>query len=99
MLQEGYVRGVSPNIATLERAVDQIEHVQSLSGGSLRYVGLGTDLDGGYGCEQTPADLDRYRDLQKLVGLMQRRGYSDADIEGVFHGNWMRFFGETLPES
>ena len=99
MLQEGYVRGVSPNIATLERAVDQIEHVQGLSGGSLRYVGLGTDLDGGYGCEQTPADLDRYRDLQKLVGLMQRRGYSDADIEGIFHGNWMRFFGEILPES
>jgi len=98
MLQEGFVRGHSQPTATLERAVDQIDHVRALSGGSLKHVGLGTDLDGGYGCEQTPADLNRYRDLQSLVEIMQRRGYSDSEIEMVFFGNWMRFFSEVLPE-
>ncbi len=98
MLEDGFVRGRGIPTVTLERAIDQIEYVRSLSGGSLNHVGLGTDLDGGYGSEQTPADLDRYRDLQKLVGLMQRRGFSDDEIEAVFHGNWLRFFGEILPD-
>ncbi len=98
MLQNGFVRGQSIPKETLERAVDQIEHVRMLSGGSIRHVGIGTDLDGGYGNEQTPADLNRYRDLQKMVGIMQRRGFSETDIEAVFHDNWLRFFGEALPE-
>jgi membrane dipeptidase len=96
MLQDGYVRGRSVPIATLERAVDQMDHVRALSGGSVRHIGLGTDLDGGYGYEQTPADLNRYRDLQSLVEIMERRSYTQSDIEQVFHGNWMRFFGQVL---
>ena len=91
MLEDGFVRGQSVPQATLERAVDQVEYVRELSGGTIRHVGLGTDLDGGYGCEQTPADLNRYRDLQKLVGIMERRGFSRQDIEAVFYGNWLRF--------
>ncbi len=98
MLQNGFVRGQTAPTETLERAVDQIEHVRNLSKGSIRHVGIGTDLDGGYGFEQTPADLNRYRDLQKLTLIMQRRGFSDSDIQAVFYGNWMRFFGEALPE-
>jgi membrane dipeptidase len=97
MLQEGYVRGITKPAATLDRAIDQIEHVRSLAGGSLRHVGLGTDLDGGYGCEQTPADLERYRDLQKLVAKLQQRGFTEPEVADVFHGNWLRFFREVLP--
>lgn len=98
MLQNGFVRGQTVPTATLERAVDQIEHVKMLAGGSIRHVGIGTDLDGGYGNEQTPADLNRYRDLQKMIGVMQSRGFDEVEIEAVFHGNWLRFFGEVLPE-
>jgi len=97
MLQEGYVRGVSPNTETLQRAVDQMEHVIQLAHGSVRNIAIGTDLDGGYGCEQTPADLNRYCDLQKLVQIMKGRGFPDDDIKAIFHGNWLRFFSETLP--
>jgi len=96
MLQDGFVRGITKPTATLERAVDQIDTICQLSG-SIRHVGLGSDLDGGYGCEQTPADLNRYRDLQNLEGIMQRRGFASADIQAFFHGNWLRFFGEVLP--
>lgn len=98
MLQDGYVRGVSKNEVTLERAVDQIEHVRKLANGSLANVGIGTDLDGGYGCEQTPTDLNRYRDVQKLVPMMLARGFSEEEIESVFYGNWMKFFSRVLPE-
>jgi len=31
--------------------------------------------------------------------MLARRGYSPADIDGIFYGNWLRFFGEALPAS
>jgi membrane dipeptidase len=98
MMQSGYVRGLSKNEVTLERAVDQICHVRELAKGSIAHTGLGTDLDGGYGCEQTPADLNTYRDVQKLGPLMLERGFSQEDIQAVFFGNWLRFFQEALPD-
>ena len=99
MMQNGYVRGLSKNEATLEQAVDQICHVRDLAHGSIANVGIGTDLDGGYGCEQTPADLNKYRDVHKLAPLMQSRGFSDEEIQAVFYGNWLRFFEEVLPSA
>ena len=35
--------------------------------------------------------------LQKLDQILAGRGYSDADIDGIFHGNWLRFFRTALP--
>lgn len=97
MMQHGYVRGVSKAEALIERAVDNIDIVCQLAG-TVRNVGIGTDLDGGYGVEQTPADLDKISDLQRLVDLLSNRGYSDEDIAAIMHGNWIRFFEEVLPE-
>jgi len=96
MLQPGWVRGVSKAEVTLERVVDNIDHICQLAG-SARHLGIGSDLDGGYGSDQTPADLDTIADLQKLPDLLAARKYSDADIAGFMHGNFLRFFGETLP--
>ncbi|MFN9627211.1 MAG: dipeptidase [Planctomycetota bacterium] len=97
MMQNGYVRGLSKNEATLEVAVDQICHVRDLAKGSVGNVGIGTDLDGGYGNEQTPADLNKYRDVQKLVTMLLARGFSEQQVQSVFYGNWLRFFEEALP--
>jgi membrane dipeptidase len=58
-------------------------------------VGLGTDLDGAFGREQCPQDLDSIADLQKLDGLLRARGYSEADIEGIFSGNFLRFLARA----
>ncbi len=95
MLQDGYVRGVSENEVKIERAVENIDIVCQLAG-NARHVGIGTDLDGGYGNEQTPADLDVYSDLLCLPELLAKRGYPQSDIEGIMHGNWLRFFGDVL---
>ena len=96
MLQHGYVRGVSKREVLIERAVDNIDIVCQMAG-NVRHVGIGSDLDGGYGVEQTPADLNKIRDLQRLTDLLGHRGYSDTDISAIMHGNWIRFFSEALP--
>lgn len=89
MLQPGWVKGVSTNEqVTLAKVVDHIDHICQLAGNSA-HVGIGSDLDGGFGREQSPCDLDTIADLQKLAGLLQARGYSDADITGIMYGNWV----------
>jgi membrane dipeptidase len=91
MLQDGWIRGqTTPEKVTIATVVDHIDHVCQLSGSS-RHAAIGTDLDGGYGREQTPHDLDTIADLQKMVGLLQNRGYSEQDIAGIMHGNWLHF--------
>ena len=81
----------TPNTATIESVVEQMVHICQLAG-NARHVAIGSDLDGGYGTEQTPTDLQTIADLQKIPDILRRRGYSEAEIRGVFHGNWMRFF-------
>ena len=74
---------------TLATVVDHIDYVCQLAGNS-RHAGIGTDLDGGFGREQSPRDLDTIADLQKLAALLADRGYSDDDIAAIMHGNWLR---------
>ena len=98
MLQPGWVRGdhEGPTV-TIERAVPTTSTTSASSPASARHVGVGSDLDGGYGREQTPSDLDTIADLARLPDILARRGYPAGDIELVMHGNWLRFFAEALP--
>lgn len=84
------------DVVTMEAVADHIDHVAQLAG-STRHSGIGSDLDGGFGREQTPADLDTIADLQKLEQVLARRGYSEADMDAIFHGNWLRLLRETMP--
>jgi membrane dipeptidase len=74
----------------LDRLIDHMDHICQLAGNSL-HIGMGSDLDGAYGKEQCPYDIDTIEDLQKMPWLLSKRGYSTGDIENVMHGNWMRF--------
>jgi len=97
MLAPVWERGVSRrDEVTLENVADHIDHFCQMAG-NTRHIGIGSDLDGGFGTEQSPADLETIADLQKLAGILEKRGYSSGDIDGVFYGNWLRFFGEALP--
>jgi membrane dipeptidase len=80
----------------LANVADHIDYVCQLTG-NARHAAIGSDLDGGFGREQSPTDLDTIADLQKLEVVLAARGYSDTDIDGIFHGNWLRFFGKNLP--
>lgn len=90
MLYPGWIKGVTANSeVTLARVVDHIDHVCQLAGNSA-HIGIGSDLDGGFGREQSPCDLDTIVDLQNIATLLQQRGYSDGDIHAIMHGNWVR---------
>ena len=78
----------------LSHLVDHIDHICQLAG-NARHVGIGTDLDGAFGREQSPGDLDTIADLQKFVGLFRERGYKEADIVGIMHGNFIRFLRDA----
>lgn len=98
MLYPGWVRGkTNRNVVNMSAAVDHIDHICELAG-NAKHVAIGSDLDGGFGYDQTPAGLDRYSDLHLLEKLLFERGYSPADIENVFHGNWLKFFRNCLPQ-
>ena len=62
------------------------------SSAASRHAAIGSDLDGGFGTEQSPREIDTIADLQKIPVLLARRGFKPADIEAVMHGNWLRFF-------
>lgn len=81
----------------IEKICEHIDHICQLAG-NTHHVGIGTDLDGGYGTEQTPLDLDSIADLQKLPGLLSARGYSEADILRIFHGNFVEFLRRVWGE-
>jgi membrane dipeptidase len=74
----------------LEKIIEHIDHICQLAG-NAGYSGLGTDLDGGFGREQSPADLDTIADLQKIGANLRQRGYKDEDLKMILHGNFLRF--------
>ncbi|MEP7277277.1 MAG: membrane dipeptidase [Bacteroidota bacterium] len=93
MLVPGWQRGQSTpqNMhCNLEKLIDHLDHICQIAGNTL-HTGIGTDLDGAYGKEQCPYDLDTIADLQKLVPLFAARGYTEQDIENIMHGNFTRF--------
>ncbi len=97
MMHPGWIRGQTTPQETglkIARVVDHIDHICQLAGSS-RHCGIGSDLDGGYGREQCPLDLESIADLQTIPGLLAKRGYSDADVRGIMHGNWIRFLNEA----
>jgi membrane dipeptidase len=93
MLYPDWIRGrTTPQSAgvTLETVVDHIDHICQLAG-NANHVGLGTDLDGAFGKEQCPHDLETIADLQKLPEIFRKCGYKESDIQKILSGNWIEF--------
>lgn len=98
MIVPGWERGkTTPQSADLrlEHLVAHIDHFCQLAG-NARHVGIGSDLDGAFGTEQVPQDVESIADLQRLPELLRARGYAEADIAGVLHGNFVRFLRGAL---
>lgn len=92
MVVPNWIRGVTrhPDIAgaDLDAVADHVDHMCQLLGTS-EHCGIGTDLDGGYGTEQTPSDLDTIADLRKFLDRLRRRGYGEQDLSGICHRNFI----------
>jgi len=93
MMVPGWQRGVSTPLnmnCNLDVMIDHIDHICQLAG-NADHVGIGSDLDGAFGREQCPYDLESIADLSKVPTLFSKRGYSAADVEKLMYGNWLRF--------
>jgi membrane dipeptidase len=101
MMVPGWVRGTTTPESSgvkLSHLVDHIDHVCQLAG-NANHSGIGSDLDGGFGTEQCPGDLDTIADLQKLPALFRERGYAEDDIERIMHRNFLTLLERALPEA
>lgn len=93
MIVPDWQRGVSTPKGMncgLEKVVEHADHICQLAG-NARHIGIGSDLDGAFGTEQSPFDLDTISDLQKMIAMFADKGYTAADLELIFHKNWLNF--------
>ncbi|MGC3971533.1 MAG: membrane dipeptidase [Pirellulales bacterium] len=93
MMVPGWIRGTTTPETSgvkLDHLLDHWDHICQLAG-NANNIGIGTDLDGGYGLEQSPGDIDTIADLARLPDMLTRRGYAQADIPRIMHGNWVDF--------
>ncbi|POY35386.1 peptidase M19 [Solitalea longa] len=93
MLVPDWQRGVSTPLkmeCSMETVFKHMDHICQLAGNAL-HIGVGSDLDGAFGTEQCPYDLDTIADLQKLVVIFRNHGYSQEDLNNIFHQNWINF--------
>jgi membrane dipeptidase len=99
MIVPNWIRGQTTPQSTglmLNHLVDHIDRICQIAE-SARHVCLGSDLDGAFGREQTPMDVDTIADVQRLPELLRARGYSRQDADDFASGNLLRFLRAALP--
>jgi membrane dipeptidase len=100
MMVPGWVHRQSTPLemnCSLEKMIDHMDHICQLAGNCL-HVGIGTDLDGAYGKEQCPYDLETIADMQQVPSMLEKRGYTKTDIKNIMHDNWLRFLRKAWRE-
>lgn len=95
-LRKEYLLGDGKERVTLDHVVAHIDHICQLLGSS-QYVGIGSDLDGGFGAADIPLEIDNVADLPKIGFALREKGYSEADVAGIMGGNWLRLLDRALP--
>lgn len=95
-IKKGWTRTDRKADVRLADYIAMIDYVCQLTGNS-RYVGIGSDIDGGFGSEAMPAEIDTTSDFVKIAYALQERGYNQEDIENIMGGNFLRKIREALP--
>ena len=93
-----WIRGQSTAMSTecnLEIMANNIDHICQLAG-NTEHVAIGSDLDGAFGREQCPYDLETIADIQKIFPILRKRGFQDSDLKNIAHENWLRFMRNAL---
>lgn len=75
---------------TLEEMAEHICHIRNLGG--IGCIGLGSDFDG---ISNTPEIRDP-SDMPKLIQTLDRKGFTEREIESVMSGNVLRVYKEIL---
>jgi membrane dipeptidase len=99
MMIPGWVRGKSDPESmgvSLKLTINNIDRICQLTGNSF-HSAIGSDLDGAFGTEQCPYDLNTIADLQKIPEKLTEIGYSETDVCNIMSNNWIRFLKKNLP--
>jgi membrane dipeptidase len=80
------------NTVTLDVVRAHAEHMANLIG--WHRIGIGSDLDGGLGLDETPVELTSAADLGRVAEVVPPEA-----VPGVLGGNWLRLLAEALPAS
>lgn len=86
-IKRGWQRG-EPR-PTMTDLAAHAEHYAKLIGWNR--IGLGTDMDGGFGAEGSPDPIDSYLDVPRFLDALP-----EEHREAVAHGNWERWLRERL---
>ena len=84
--------------ARLSDVVEHLKHMCDLIG-NANHVGIGTDMDGGFGGENIPEEIRTSSDMPRIADALKNSGFPDADVEAILGGNWLRFFADKLPKA
>jgi membrane dipeptidase len=85
-----------PVRARLSCLFDHIDRIVALMG-RRDGIGLGSDMDGGFGADWLPQGIDSPSDLHKITDGLRVRGWTDDEIDGFRFNNWARFIAENAP--
>lgn len=80
----------------LDALLNHIDHICQVVG-SARHVGIGSDLDGGFGLNSIPAGLDTIADLQLIGSGLAERGYAEDEVAAILGENWLALLRRSLP--
>lgn len=87
-LKAGYTNTDPKESVTLQHVAAHIDHICQLLGDAA-HVGIGSDMDGGFGLNHTPAEIDSSASLPQLGSVLAERGYSQQDIAAILGQNWI----------
>jgi membrane dipeptidase len=80
---------------TLDHVAAHIDHICQVLGDAT-HVGLGTDMDGGFGAEDIPMPMDSIGDIPLLAKHLKGYGYGQEDITRIMGGNWLNLLRSSL---
>lgn len=96
-LKDDWKKTDAKSDVSIDSVVNHIDYICQVAGKS-NHVGIGSDFDGGFGVQSTPAEIDSVADLQKVIPLLKNIGYQEKDIKKIMGGNWVSYLENNLPE-
>jgi membrane dipeptidase len=89
-LEPRWLRDRSIVVTVEDHVRRHAEHIAGVAGWA--HVGVGSDLDGGFGAGAIPAEIHTIADLSRISAMAPA-----GEREGVLGGNWLRFLRAALP--
>jgi membrane dipeptidase len=91
-LDPGWKKDKSIQVTLKHHVAQHARHIADLAGWSS--VGIGSDLDGGFGLEESPVEIETIADLYKIGSVVP----ADARV-AVLSTNWLNFLRASLPQT